>query len=156
MAITKAMDESMIAMLRSMQMQDIETILSIEQSVHYTPWTRQQFLDSLHYDIARVLCDPHQIVGYIVFRIILEEMELLNIVVAQPFQKKGLGRQLLDALIFEAKKLDKTHIFLEVRCSNKAAIHLYESCGFCKTGLRKNYYVTETGKEDALIYQWTT
>jgi len=42
-------------------------------------------------------------------------------------------------------------MFLEVRPSNAAAIHLYESAGFIRMGLRKDYYRASSGREDALV-----
>jgi ribosomal-protein-alanine N-acetyltransferase len=39
--------------------------------------------------------------------------------------------------------------FLEVRKSNEAAIHLYESLGFKIDGVRKGYY--RDNREDALM-----
>ena len=40
---------------------------------------------------------------------------------------------------------------LEVRSSNMAARHLYESKGFIQFGVRKSYYLDPN--EDALIYR---
>ena len=44
-------------------------------------------------------------------------------------------------------------IFLEVRASNTAARSLYESLGFCQTGLRRFYYSDPS--EDAILYRLT-
>ncbi|MCZ6831549.1 MAG: hypothetical protein O7F73_18545, partial [Gammaproteobacteria bacterium] len=40
---------------------------------------------------------------------------------------------------------------LEVRCSNGGAIALYRKHGFTEDGVRKNYYPTDGGREDALL-----
>lgn len=144
----------MSSSIRLMEEKDLDQVMNIERMHHYSPWSRQQFLSCLENDIVWVLTDEEEILGYIVFKIILDEMDLLNIVVAQSHQGKGLGRQLLTALFDEAKKLKRPTVFLEVRRSNTAAIYLYESCNFRQVGLRKNYYFTETGREDALIYQF--
>ncbi|MDH3872470.1 MAG: ribosomal-protein-alanine N-acetyltransferase, partial [Gammaproteobacteria bacterium] len=42
-------------------------------------------------------------------------------------------------------------VFLEVRPSNRAALALYGKNGFNELGVRKDYYPTEGGREDALI-----
>lgn len=139
--------------IRLMEEKDLDQVMNIECAHHFSPWSRQQFLSCLENDIAWILTDEEEILAYIVFKIILDEMDLLNIVVSRSHQGKGLGRQLLMALFTEAKQLKRPSIFLEVRRSNAAAIHLYESCGFRQIGLRKNYYFSETGREDALIYQ---
>ena len=38
-----------------------------------------------------------------------------------------------------------------MRRSNKAALHLYESAGFARLGVRKGYYPARDGREDALV-----
>jgi ribosomal-protein-alanine N-acetyltransferase len=43
-------------------------------------------------------------------------------------------------------------MFLEVRESNVAAIHMYLNHGFNEVGRRRNYYPTATGREDALVF----
>ncbi|RRA28422.1 ribosomal-protein-alanine N-acetyltransferase, partial [Cronobacter sakazakii] len=40
---------------------------------------------------------------------------------------------------------------LEVRASNHAARALYESLGFNEATIRRNYYPTSDGREDAII-----
>jgi ribosomal-protein-alanine N-acetyltransferase len=42
-------------------------------------------------------------------------------------------------------------MFLEVRASNASAIALYEKRGFAEVGLRRNYYPTAKGSEDAIL-----
>ncbi|MEN1508294.1 ribosomal-protein-alanine N-acetyltransferase, partial [Pseudomonas aeruginosa] len=42
-------------------------------------------------------------------------------------------------------------LWLEVRASNAAAIALYESLGFNEATIRRNYYPTTDGREDAII-----
>ncbi|MDU5730757.1 MAG: hypothetical protein E6Z80_17880 [Citrobacter freundii] len=42
-------------------------------------------------------------------------------------------------------------LWLEVRASNAAAIALYESLGFNEATIRRNYYPTADGHEDAII-----
>ena len=47
-----------------------------------------------------------------------------------------------------AKEINSESISLEVNENNSIAIHLYESYGFRKVGLRKKYY---NGKDNAII-----
>jgi ribosomal-protein-alanine N-acetyltransferase len=42
-------------------------------------------------------------------------------------------------------------IFLEVRPSNLAAIALYETAGFRRVAVRRNYYPAREGREDAVV-----
>ena len=64
---------------------------------------------------------------------------------------KGLGRELLLALISRAKRLGSEQVMLEVRSDNPVAISLYESTGFLKVDTRRRYY--QPDNVDALIMQ---
>ena len=65
------------------------------------------------------------------------EYEIHTIGVDAAYQGKGIGRQLLTALLEYA---NGGTIFLEVRTDNDAAISLYESVGFVRAGMRRRYY----------------
>lgn len=56
---------------------------------------------------------------------------------------------LMMTLIEYSKKHNADTMVLEVRVSNSAAIRLYDSLGFKKIGMRKDYY-KET-HEDAIV-----
>ena len=51
----------------------------------------------------------------------------------------------------ELEKRGVATLWLEVRASNAAAIALYESLGFNEATIRRNYYPTTDGREDAII-----
>ena len=61
------------------------------------------------------------------------------------------GRALLEHLIDELEKRGAATLWMEVRASNAAAIALYESLGFNEATIRRNYYPTTDGREDAII-----
>jgi ribosomal-protein-alanine N-acetyltransferase len=42
-------------------------------------------------------------------------------------------------------------VFLEVRPSNLAAVQLYQTLGFNEIGVRRGYYPTPRGHEDAQV-----
>ena len=88
--------------------------------------------------------------GFVVARINGEDWELENIVVAAEFQRRGLGIQLMQALIRAARERQALQILLEVRESNTAARSFYEKLGFQITSRRRSYYNHPT--EDAVLY----
>jgi ribosomal-protein-alanine acetyltransferase len=88
--------------------------------------------------------------GFLLARIIGDECELENIVVAESNRRHGLGSKLIRALINAARGRDATCIFLEVRESNVTARSFYETCGFSSDGCRKSYYGDPA--EDAVLY----
>ena len=58
---------------------------------------------------------------------------------------------MLNYLLKIARAADVQAVFLEVKISNHPAIHLYQSVDFVEMGIRKGYYPSEEGREDALI-----
>ena len=89
--------------------------------------------------------------GFLVARKVAAEWELENIVVAPAARRKGLGRQLIGALLTRAREAGSEAVFLEVRESNTAARSLYERAGFRQIGRRKAYY--RDPPEDAILYR---
>lgn len=85
-------------------------------------------------------------VGYCLLRTAVDETEILHIEVAEPWRKKGIGRQLIQGALDE---FANNVVFLEVRESNRAAIGLYEQHGFEVVGRREAYYGNP--QEDALL-----
>lgn len=90
--------------------------------------------------------------GFLVARHVAHEWELENIVVAEIARRRGIGKQLLQALLHTARKTESVSVFLEVRESNVAARSLYERSGFRQTGRRDDYYVNPS--EDAILYRY--
>jgi ribosomal-protein-alanine N-acetyltransferase len=145
-----------------MQMDDLDSIMQIEPTIYSHPWTRGNFRDSLNSGYsAWVLEDitlgkTSEMIGYALMMRVLDEAHLLNLSIAKPQQKRGLGRYLLERMIAIAKNHKATNMFLEVRPSNISAISLYENMGFCEISVRRGYYpadpkISETGREDAVL-----
>lgn len=89
--------------------------------------------------------------AFAITQVVLDEATLFNIAVDPDYQRQGLGRVLLEHLIDELEKRGVATLWLEVRASNAAAIALYESLGFNEATIRRNYYPTTDGREDAII-----
>jgi len=68
--------------------------------------------------------------------------ELLNLAVAERARRQGAGRALVE--VMRGRRL-----WLEVRLSNERAIRFYESLGFERRGLRRDYY--RDPSEDAVV-----
>jgi len=77
------------------------------------------------------------------------EGEITNVVVAEKFRGRGIGRALMEYMLKEAPLHGMGDLTLEVRVSNTPAICLYESLGFKGEGVRPDFYEKPT--EDALI-----
>ena len=103
--------------------------------------------DYLRYDF-RVCLHHGRVAGFLVARRVApDESELLNLVVAPEFRRKGLARALLQEFLTapatpgQAKACPtKSSLYLEVRESNQAARNLYKSMGFQEVNIRPEYY----------------
>jgi ribosomal-protein-alanine N-acetyltransferase len=90
-----------------------------------------------------------KIIGYVLFWLLPEEVDIHNIAVQTEFRRQGIGHVLLQQVVAQARSRNSSRITLEVRVSNLPAQKLYESLGFLSKGLRKGYY-SDDG-EDALM-----
>jgi ribosomal-protein-alanine N-acetyltransferase len=88
-------------------------------------------------------------VGYIVARRVLDEGEILNLGVALPVRRRGVGRALVHRVLTTWAAAGVSAVFLEVRESNLPAQRLYEAFGFQEVGRRRRYY--QRPVEDAVV-----
>jgi [ribosomal protein S18]-alanine N-acetyltransferase len=93
---------------------------------------------------ARFAQDPEP-VAFIVARLAADEMEVLTIGVRPDRQGRGIGKQLLQALLRAAVKAGARRLFLEVAEDNLAALAIYKGAGFQQVGTRAAYY---SGRHD--------
>ncbi|PKO47861.1 MAG: ribosomal-protein-alanine N-acetyltransferase [Betaproteobacteria bacterium HGW-Betaproteobacteria-22] len=137
---------------RPMTALDLDAIVAIEPHIYSHPWTRGNFNDSLKSGhIAQVLEHHIVLIGYSLMMMVLDEAHLLNLSIAEHYQKRGLGRLLLEHMIQLAKGSGAANMFLEVRPSNISAIALYENIGFNEMAVRRAYYPAHNGREDAIL-----
>ena len=137
---------------RAMVNDDLEQVNRIEQRSSDHPWRPAHFADSLASGYCCTVVEMNQqIVGYGITMEVIGESSLLIITVDKDFQRQGIGRQLLHYLIQQADRSGCETLLLEVRRSNRKAFNLYLHEGFCEIGIRKNYYPTHSGSEDAIV-----
>ena len=74
---------------------------------------------------------------------------MMNVAVSPAYRRRGIARELIQALLRELARQGSHRLTLEVRASNAPARALYESLSFAQVGRRPNYY--RNPKEDALI-----
>jgi ribosomal-protein-alanine N-acetyltransferase len=137
---------------RLMQQEDLEEVVANELRSYAFPWTRGIFADCLN---ARhecwVMCRDKDLIGHAVLSVGAGEGHLLNLCVRRDLQGCGYGRLLALHMMGRAHARGASALFLEVRPSNVVAGNLYESLGFNEIGLRKNYYPSHVGHEDARV-----
>ena len=138
-------------MIRSMTEGDLAEVCVIEQETFSDPWSEDDFRSSLSeanngYLVTEI---DGRIVGYCGYWGIVGEGYIYNVAVKKEFRRHQIGYQMLKTLLEESESRGITSFTLEVRSSNLPAIHLYESLGFKRAGIRKDFYAKP--KEDAVI-----
>jgi ribosomal-protein-alanine acetyltransferase len=148
------------AIIRQATVDDIPAIISLaRESPFVSHWSEAAYRTAFEPGApARLVLisqdetagTENRLQGFVVARAIGEECELEKVVVAAEFQHRGVGTQLIHALIQAARERRVLRILLEVRESNTAARSLYEKLGFEITSRRHSYYNDPT--EDAVLY----
>jgi ribosomal-protein-alanine N-acetyltransferase len=140
--------------IEKMEREHLDEVLLIETSSSLTPWSKEMFLEELRNPLAHSFIyrvdkpQGYSLAGFICFRNVGEESELLNICVHPLYRRKGIGRKLMQFYMeFGRAKQIKT-FYLEVHVSNPPAIHLYQGFSYQPEGTRKKFY---QGEFDALV-----
>ena len=144
----------MLPRYRRMTAADLDAVIAIEDAIYPHPWTRGNFADSLQagYHCWIVECGG-AVSGYTVIMIGGGEAHLLNLSVGAPWQRRGMGRELLNFVLKLARDYGAARILLEVRPSNGAAIALYRSADFAEIAVRRGYYPAGDRREDAIVLE---
>lgn len=108
-------------------------------------WEIEQFKEDAKYSRMIVAKQNGEIVGFINYKNILDEIEIMNIVIKNDKRGQGVASNLLSYVI---RKEKANKINLEVNEKNKTAINLYSRFGFKKVGKRTKYY---NGQDDAIL-----
>lgn len=140
--------------VRKMLPDDLVQVAEIEKQCFSEPWSKDGFASSLKSSDTLYLAalEEEQVVGYCGLLRSFEEADITNVAVRADRRNQGIARKLLESLMEHGRSQGIERFTLEVRVSNQAAIHLYESLGFVSVGIRKKFYSRPT--EDAMI-MWT-
>ncbi|MBR1798148.1 MAG: ribosomal protein S18-alanine N-acetyltransferase [Clostridiales bacterium] len=132
---------------------DIDAVMRIESSGIRHPFPHKD-LEALVNDEDKMLLvasyENDEVIGYIDAYIITFEAELGNICILPEYRGKGVGRALINGLMERLRSKGAEVVFLEVEAGNETAVGLYESIGFERYNIRKNYYGAGI---DALLYK---
>jgi ribosomal-protein-alanine N-acetyltransferase len=129
--------------IRRFRPEDAEAVARImEESPDAARWSKESYEASGGWGgvLALVSETRGELGGVLIGRQVADEGEILNLAVRQGNRRRGEGGALLEAALAELKSGGVTHVYLEVRESNTAAIAFYVGHGFARTGQRKSYY----------------
>ena len=132
---------------------DLDPVLEIEEASFNNPTTRQWYereLERPEVCFIYILQTPESpAAAFCAFWRVADQAHINNLAVRPELRGRGLGSEMLEAVVKEARQLGADSLTLEVRRSNVAAQRLYQGAGFHEAGVRKNYYTQPV--EDALV-----
>ena len=115
-------------------------------------WNEEQWRREL--EDPRRLClgwtEAKTLLGVACGWLVADELHITVVAVDPLVRRRGHGKQLLSALLQQARQQGAIHATLEVSSNNTGAIALYADAGFQSAGTRRKYY---SDGSDALI-QW--
>ncbi len=117
----------------------------LEKECLDTAWSENAISEFLSSDTAVYLyCETDGVLsGILSATLLFGEAEIENIAVSKDFRRRGIGKDMVNALKQKCEK-----IFLLVKEDNYGAIEFYTSVGFVKNGVRRGYY---HGKDACLM-----
>jgi len=89
------------------------------------------------------------IIGLFSGEVVVDELQIDNLAVAEQWRRQGIGEALLKSALSQASGLGALSATLEVRSANATARAFYEKEGFTPVGLRRRYYANPP--DDALL-----
>jgi ribosomal-protein-alanine N-acetyltransferase len=100
------------------------------------PWSADDFRDLKNSGCEIIMSEN----GFVVYRIVMDEMEIITIGVAPETRRGGIASAMIGIIEKEALAKGVKKIFLEVASTNIPAQKLYEQSGFKRVGVRPKYY----------------
>ena len=140
--------------IRTMQAEDLPQVAAIEHDC-FGPeaWPAQAFRDLVRVfaesrpsrGAAWVAEDPadREILGYTGVEVsaLSGEMDIINIAVAAPHRRRGIGRGFIEKIIQHCRHLGVPLLWLRVRASNVSAQQFYRRLGLERRGRFAGYYL---------------
>ena len=124
---------------------DLPVFASLDKELFpYSPWSASQYKEEFssptrHFVVA--IDEAQNIIGYAgVFAPGGAEADVLTVGVVPSHRGKGIAKALMALITDWAKAQGSTAMMLEVKTDNTDAIGLYESLGYSKLNIRKDYF----------------
>ena len=100
------------------------------------PWDEKDFAD-LQKSGCEIIMSEN---GFIVYRIAVDEAEIITIGVNPELRRQGIASAMLGIIEKTVKNQGVKKIFFEVSSNNIPAQKLYENYGYKSIGIRPKYY----------------
>jgi ribosomal-protein-alanine N-acetyltransferase len=130
---------------RNANSMDIPVLVSLDKELFpYSPWSSGQYREEISAPTRRFIVAMDEglsVIGYAgVFAPGGAEADILTVGVIAQHRGQGIARQLMAGITKWAIDQGSMAMMLEVKTDNAAAIGLYESLGYSKLNIRKDYF----------------
>ena len=144
----KSINEISMVNIKKLKENEYYQILKIENNLFDNKMSHKELKSFTNQDSFRIWkIEKDQIIGYVSFFHIKDEVEIIKIGINKYYQRQNYGSRLIEGI----KKLRIKKIFLEVSTKNNNAINFYLKHGFQKIGKRNGYYTDKNNTRiDAL------
>ena len=124
---------------------DIPVLVSLDKELFpYSPWSAGQYREEISAPtrlFVVALDDASRVIGYAgVFAPGGEEADVLTVGVVPMHRGQGIARELMARITQWAMEEGSIAMMLEVKTDNVEAISLYETLGYAKLNVRKDYF----------------
>lgn len=141
-------------LVRPLTVADLTAVAAIE-SENPSPWSAGQLAgerdQASGWQFVAEAGGSGLVCGFVCGRSCAGEAELLKIAVGRASRRQGIAAQLVAHTLRYLAEQGVERCFLELRAANLPALALYERFGFCRVGLRKNYYASPL--DDAILME---
>ena len=147
--------------IRWMVRHDLPEVLDIEKTSFDFPWTEDDFIHHFtrwNSPIGEVARHNEKIVGYMVYELHRNHLNVLNFAVCPDVRRRGVGRQMIEKLIGKLLLERRDRILFEVRETNLDAQVFLRSLGFVATDILHDHYdeITEDAYVMSFRHGWET
>lgn len=135
---------------------DTTEIVDIERRSSDRPWSESEFLDAVRQrnQIAMVAVRGGRVLGYMVYKIHRESIELLRLVVDIEFRRHRVGEQLVEKLRAKLRPGRRSRIDASIRETNLGVQLFLRKQGFKATRVIRGEY--ENPIEDGYEFKYAT
>jgi ribosomal-protein-alanine N-acetyltransferase len=143
--------------IRLMQKSDLDAVMINERLAYDFPCSasimanNQKRYYCIVFEAPAEGSQPAEILGHAILSTVADEASVINIAVSPKAQRQRIGYQLMEDILAYAGSKNCVEVFLEVRESNRPAFTMYHQFGFNEVGIRRNYYPSKQGSEDAIL-----
>jgi ribosomal-protein-alanine N-acetyltransferase len=140
--------------IRWMIRRDMMEVLEIESQSFEFPWSEDDFIRCLRQRncIGMVAEHDERVAGFMIYELHRNRLHILNFAVANEFQRRGVGQQMIDKLVGKLSSQRRNRILLEVRETNLSAQLFFRDLGFRAISVLRDFYDDTT--EDAYVMQY--